>query len=458
MIVARLWVVLLGIALAGMASAQAWMSAYESGLKAARALQWMEARQHFQQAAAYRPEDVATPTTLPGPVTEQRRWRGGAPYSPNFLAAYSAYRAALESPDQTRREQLLRTAAEEFEALMARGQASPETFFFLNEGYLLLGQEQQRQQLATRFANMRGRIVWRVDTEVVAPDELARIDTGVRTQPAATDNVIRAEDLARPGAGTTTPLVRAGDRALETPATVFGRVQPLTNKYALIIGNAEGQLREGSVPFAADDAMRVREALVAFGGYMEHNIDVVVNASAAEIMAAARALAERVPERGTVFLYFSGVGSNLDGRDFLAGVDASSITDSSAMVAKSDLYRLFMQRGASIFAFFQAARPLVGGRYFGMEVPLVGSLAQVQATLPGEGVFSTVKGGRQVGLFTDALTMVMAEFRSNQIPIQEFGWQLFYRLRRGDAGTTGGGARQTPTLPVLTHMGTDARF
>ena len=117
-----------------------------------------------------------------------------------------------------------------------------------------------------------------------------------------------------------------------------------------------------------------------------------------------------------------------------------------------------MVKGAHIFAFYETNRPIKEGRFFGMETPLVGSIAQSQATLPGDTVNAIVRNGKDVGIYVDAFNNVLAELRSNWIPISEFGWQLFYRIRRGDSGTTGGGSRQTPTLPVLTNMGADARF
>jgi hypothetical protein len=128
------------------------------------------------------------------------------------------------------------------------------------------------------------------------------------------------------------------------------------------------------------------------------------------------------------------------------------------MVAKMELYRLFMAKGARIFAFFQVNRTVANGRYFGMEVPLVGSMAQCQATIPGDTVQSFVRNGKTRGVYTDALAATLGEFRSNRVPIQEFGWQVFYRIRRGDSGSMGGGSRQTPTLPVLTNLASDARF
>jgi hypothetical protein len=117
-----------------------------------------------------------------------------------------------------------------------------------------------------------------------------------------------------------------------------------------------------------------------------------------------------------------------------------------------------MAKGARVFSFFQANRSINEGRYFGSEVPMVGSIAQVQATLPGESISAIMSNGRQTGIFTNAFVEVLQDLKSNRIPILEFGWQVFYKIRRGNTGTTGGGSRQTPTLPVLTNVASDARF
>ena len=159
-----------------------------------------------------------------------------------------------------------------------------------------------------------------------------------------------------------------------------------------------------------------------------------------------------------MLVFFTGVGTNIDGKDYLVGSEAESLALNSSLVAKSEIYRLFMSKGARIFAFYQADRPIKDGRFFGMEVPQVGSIAQCQATLPGDKVNAHVKGGKDLGIYADAFVSVLGELRSSRVPISEFGWQIFYRIRRGDTGTTGGGSRQTPTLPVLTNMASDARF
>jgi hypothetical protein len=82
----------------------------------------------------------------------------------------------------------------------------------------------------------------------------------------------------------------------------------------------------------------------------------------------------------------------------------------------------------------------------------------MQATMPDTSIQKTYRNGRAVGVFTLAFVDALQELRSNQLPITEFGWQVFYKMKRGNSGTTGGGAVQTPTLPVLTFLAADARF
>ena len=443
------------LALGAFAGAQTWSTSYEAGLASARAGRWSEARQAFQQASAYRPEDYSGATLLPGPVTERRRWRNGAPYSANFMAAYCGYQAALKMGSGDERSRSLRQVSTEFETLLAKKQTSRETFYFLNLIYVEISDAARAQQLDQAFANSTAN--WRVDTEVVDPTELAAIaaaapvggTTAVKAGGDAT--IVKAGDIgegtsasANPSGGVTNPVV--------------GRVAPVATKYALVIANTEGRIEGGRVSFGAADANRVREALVTHAGYPEGNVDLVVNATSGQILASAKALAERVQQDNTVTIFFAGVGVNLDGKDFLAGIEAQDASSSANMVAKAELYKLFMSKGARIFAFYEANRPVVAGRYFGMEMPFVGSISQSQATLPGESVYETTRDGKTVGIYGDALASVLADLRSNRVPILEFGWQVFYRIRRGDAGTTGGASRQTPTLPVLNLLASDARF
>jgi hypothetical protein len=434
--------------------AQSWSEAYDKGLAKARAGDWTGAREAFKQAAAFRPEDVSGATLLPGPATDKKRWRDGAPYSPNFLAAYCTYRLANETRDPQERAQLLKTAGAELAALVAKDQVSYEALYYLNAVYTQTGDVQKQRELEARIQALTSQLQWKVDTEVVAPEELAQIaalsgrDVSVTT---VTPETIAAGGQPPPTAGTTSPNV------IEAPR-VGVRVPVIATKYALIIGNSESRLPEGPIAHAADDAQLIREALVSNAGYAEENIEVVINATSAQLMATAKALSERVPDNATVLIFFAGNGINVDGKDYLAGVDTESAGDTASMSAKASLYKLFMDRGSKIFAFFESNRSVVNGRFFGSEVPMFGMIAQGQATIPGQQVYSLVRNGKTVGAYADAFSAVLAQFRTNRVPITEFGWQVFYRIRRGDTGTVDGSSRQTPTLPVRTNLAADARF
>lgn len=440
-------------ALASMvACAQSWQSSYDAGLKAARSGGWAEARTQFQQAAAMRTEDVSGPTTMPGPVTEQNRWRNGAPYSPNFLAAYSEYRLALAAATPEEASPLFTTAASEFEALLAKNQQSRESYYFLNQIYTHLGDTPKRMDLEQRYANAK--LTFRVDTEVVSPEEMTIING--------------AKSTTSSGPGIT--VIKAGENSIggssnsnsgtipNNGSPAVGTVAPLANKFALIIGNGSSRSNSFGVPYGADDAQAIREALVTHAGYPEANIDLVMNATRDQMMASAKALADRVSDGATVFIYFAGEGVNINGRDYMACVDNGSATDTATMVSKEELYRQFLPKGAKMFAFFEVPRPVVNGRYFGQEIPLVGAVAQIQSTIPGGSIYPTVRNGKTLGLFADAFVMSLQDIRSNQISISEFGWQLFNRIRGGGAERSGTGASQIPTLPVLTHLAPDEKF
>lgn len=447
-------------ALAASVMAQGWSAAYDAGLSAAKAGKWSEARVAFKQAAAYRPDDQSGETMLPGPIADRRKWRNGAPYSPNFLAAYAGFKQAQSLTGDDRKVVLDEVVAE-FEGLLAKNQLSAATFYFLNQIFVTTGNTEKRLKLEEQYQAVQGKLSWRVDGDGMAPEDAGAIAAAYQgaTAPAKTPSTSGIVNAGTPGAGATTTVITTPTGTNAIPVNpVVGPVAPVATKYALIIGNGESRLADMGLPFASDDGQKLREGLQTHAGYPEGNIDLVLNATAEQIRASVKAMAERVPEDAVVFIYFTGVGVNLDGKDYLGGVDVSSLTDSSAMVAKSEIYNAFMRKGAKVFAFFQCHRPIMNGRYFGAEVPMVGRIAQVQATLPGSFVQSFIRGGKDVGLFTDSVVGVLAEIRSNQIPIQEFGWQVFYRMRRAGTGNFGGGSNQTCTLPVLINIGSDAKF
>lgn len=453
----RLLFVAVLMASVGSAFAQSWSAAYEKGLSDARAGKWADARTAFKQAAAFRPDDISGPTYLPGPATERRQWRDGACYSPNFLAAYSGYRQAAAMNPGSDRTDLYQKVSAELEALVAKGQYSFESFYFLNMIYGSTGEREKQEKVDAKFTSVQGKINWKVDTEVVAPEEMAEVNrmkgqsTPTQQQPTNSNT----GNSGNTGSGNTGTTNTGGS----TGAGLGMKVAPLANKYALVIGNSESKMSGNSVPFASANAQAVRLALTSYGGYAEANVDVVLNATAAQIKTSAEALASRVPEGATIFIYFAGAGANIEGKDFLAGVDTELSTDTSSMYSKSEFYRLFLSKGARVFAFFEVNRPINGGRFFGMEIPTFGSVAQAQATMPGQNVFSYVRNGQEIGIYADAITHVLADFRSNKIPISEFGWQVFYRMKGGGTSNSGGGGSpQTPTLPYLTLMSSDSRF
>lgn len=461
-------IVLLALCAGSLSLAQSWRAPYEAGLGSLREAKWADARLRFQEAESRRP-DTAGPTYLPGPITERRVWRDGSAYSPRFLAGYAAYKEGSASIGEAKAT-LLKAAASDFVYLLDAGKGSQSGYALLAQCYSLLGDSAAREQLAERYKAEGHRATFRVDLEAMSPEDAGQL--AQLQAPAAPAQVT-------PSQPATVTAPTAGDPSGIAPVVVQAQGQPLAaapmpvapsgvpglaaisgnpGKFALIIGNSLSAMPDRELPFAADDVMRVREALVSFAGYPEDNVVVATNATAAEIAAHVNALAERIQENSTVLIYFSGVGFNVGGKDYLAGIDTEFSTDAASMIAKSDVYRVLSAKGAVVFAFFQSARPVIDGRYFGSEIPVVGRIAQVQATIPGSMVHPVFKGGAQMGLFTDAFVSVLSRIKTDRVPILEFGWQVFNQIRRGDTGTTGGGSPQVPTLPVLTNLASDARF
>lgn len=468
---------------------QGWSEAYEQGLIALRsagvpdskAIAKQEealraARAHFKRAASLRAEDSSAATMLSS-VTEPKPWRNGQAYSPNFAAAYCGYRLAMLDNNEATRVVLLNEVAAEFKTLLDKGQTSREAFYFLSKTYSVLRDIEAMNQLDARYNRVASSATWRIDSELLLPEEAAliasisptdtksaigaqtRVDNGAKTAPVETkvrqDQVKNPTDPPPP---TKRPSEPKETQPEEAVTSIAGKVPAVATKFALLIGNGESRIPNGNLPYAATNVMAIRESLTMNAGYPEENIDIVTNAGAEQILRSAKALADRMPDGATIFLYFAGHGANLLGKDYLAGIDTESLTDSSSMVAKADLYQLFVSKGARVFAFFEVPRPINQGRYFGMEIPMVGMISQTQATLPGDPVLGLVKSGRSIGLYADAICGTLNEFRSNRIPVTEFVWQVYNRMRRGDTGTVGGGSQQIPTLPVVTNLASDARF
>lgn len=429
----------LSLAAAPLLQAQTWSDAYDKALSAARAQDWVAAKAAFQEAIASRPDDQASATTLPGPVTDPKKWRGGSPYSPNFGVAYANYKLAMSTAPGERKP-LLEAARESFETLVAKNQLSPQTAYLLNQIYGALGQPDKQRELGEK-ANQG--LTWKVDTSFVAPEEVGATQVGTNQGRVVTSQ----------GTGPKVTVVDTYNNSV-----LAGTVPVVATKFALIIGNSESQMANGALPFAATDAMAVRDALVQNTGYADTSVDVVVNGTADQIRKAAQALADRMPADATLMVYFTGSGVNVDGKDYFAGIDAAMTSDTGKMVAKEELMSMFRAKGASIFLFSQVSRPIIEGRYFGMENPIFGHYSLCQATSPDGQVLGTTSGGKVIGAYTKAFVDVLAEFRSNRVPVTEFVWKVFHTMQGGTTLDAGGGTKQVPTLPVLYNLAPDARF
>lgn len=443
------------ILLAAMAHAQSWEGSYSKALSSLKNGDFRAAREGFLAAVGSRAEDSNKPTRLPGPVTEPNFWRKSSPYSANFGAAYAGMKLAPTLEKNEERDALLKQVAGEFESLIAKNQGSRETFYFLAQTYNLLNDSAALNATQQKMQDQSGKFNWKIDTEILTPEEIAMMSG------AGTGNTVRPGDLNRqtnptePSRTPTNPVNPTNPSTTPTPMPNRTRDQ---NRYALVIGNSEGKLPDLAVPFAADDAALIKDSLVNSAGFAADHVAIVQNGSAAQMLEAANALAKDIPDGSTVVIFFAGAGANIGGADYLAGVDTEVATDSATMLAKTELFRVFMAKGARIFSFFECQRPISNGVNFGMEVPQVGSVSQMQGTISGQRVSSLTRGGKEVGVFAAAIASVFYDGRGAEYQILEFGWQVFNRMRQGDAQTPGGGSTQTPTLPVRTNMPPDARF
>lgn len=423
---ARIFVLFLVQIAAVAAWGQSWSTRYEEGLDLVQKEKWELARDSFRHATTYRPEDASKETLLPGPNGTRVSWRDGLPYSPNFLAAYCLYRLGLGQTEDAQK-QSLGIAAAELEVLLDRGQSSVAAYFFLERIYDRLKDEDGLALLGVRAQREPEKSPWKVDVSPLTAEEI---------------RALASFDFRHHDAEPTISIV-------DLP----GRVPVVPTKFALVIGN-DTAVETSRTPFAAESARAVRDALIVNAGYAEENVELLVNASAEKILAVAKVLGSRVPADGTVLFYYAGVGINIDGADYLCASESSQLSSSAGTVGKLDLFRPFITHGGRIFAFFETDRPSRDGKHFGSQIPSVGGVAQIQATAPGEKINGTTRSGKSIGAFALAFSESLAELKSNQIPIQDFGWQLFYKLGKMPNLAT----KQSPSLPILSRMAADSKF
>jgi hypothetical protein len=460
MITLLLGLVIMNVGGSSRSLASSWQDSYEAGLKAGHLGRWSEARTDFQQADHERRGDDEHSTLFPGSPEEPIRWRNGSPYSPKFLSAYCEYRLAIDSRDPAEQATEFQTSKSEFDNLLQLGEKSRDTLFYLELIDTRLKDTDAIHKLHEELTKRKRRRNWRVDEDLLAPEELSAMQLLELASNKTTGSVA-------PVAPGMSPTIQAGTITTGTvgqtlnpiiPGEPLGAVPHMGDKYAIVIGEDGSQLGQNAMPFASYDAQVLKDGLVNYGGYDAANVTLIQNATAPQIMEQAKALSLRVPQDAVVLLFFAGPGVSVQGKDYFSAADTTSRFDTETMVAKSSLYDLFFNRGARLFSFYEVNRPIENGVFFGSETPKVGSVSQMEATTPDSEVTTTVANGHMVGLFAQSFIEVLAELKSNRLPIYEFGWQIYNKMRRGNTGNEGGGGHQIPTLPVLNNLASDARF
>lgn len=225
-------------------------------------------------------------------------------------------------------------------------------------------------------------------------------------------------------------------------------------KYAFLLAESNT-----GIEFAEHNIKLIQSQLIQHGGYKTENISICLHLSSNEVLQQAQTFANRINPQDTVLFYYCGLGHSLEGNDYLIPKN-TDLNNKESLIEKEALYKIFAQKRSKIFAFFETPRPYLDASkktYFGKE-PMVGMIAQMQSTVPGGTVESIQIEDQSEGLFANAFVRTLQEFRSQVFPINDFAWSLFSKMRRIGGGQSGGGSRQTPTLPLLLYLGSDACF
>jgi len=310
---------------------------------------------------------------------------------------------------------------------------------FLSASYTAKNDLRAASDTQEKLTTLDPKKAFKVDREVLDVDDLRVLATSVDVMPPGARENVKSEDIAfRPGA-----------------IGKYGIVPPLDYKFALLIGNAKNS---GQI-YAHNDVDLLKTSLIKHAGYMETNIVTLKDATTQVIMDTAKSLADKMPENGTIFIFYSGAGvyNPTTQKDYLAGAEVTDLTSFDTLLPKTALFEVFMKKGATIFIFFQVDRPKgPEGHYFGLEVPLLGKIAQCFGCAPGELVNAITFQDKIQGVYGLALARAIEEMHTNRISLVDFAWKVFEKTREGSSERGGGG--QTPTLPVLTNLGGSVKF
>src|SRR5688572_26549731 len=161
--------------IAASAAAQGWVRPYEEGLRLSKAGAWPEAKAKFEEAIRNRGEDTDKASQVGGSIADRRPWREGAPYSPNFGAAYATFKMAADAPDMGIRKERLSEVITRFRALIDKGQVSQESLLFLAAAYAANEQNREAQAIQDQLNAMEPGTGFKIDQEILDQTDLGAL-------------------------------------------------------------------------------------------------------------------------------------------------------------------------------------------------------------------------------------------------------------------------------------------
>jgi len=419
------------------AADEPWVLAYSQGLAAAKAGNWTAARAAFQSAAQSRAGDLSGATVFDEGPTRKIQWRKGAPYSPNFGAAYAEYRLAMASSDPAAAKAMYETAAAELNALRQKGGASVAVYYVLQAAYAAAGQSPKQEEVQKELGLKRdqGLLTFRVDTEVMTSEDLVAARTLDGSQGAVTT---------------------VGNQ----PATPGDRIPFNANKYAVLIGVTKYNGYFADVPNAVIDCNMLAESLTKNAGYAPDHILVLAEPTYEQMLTGITNFVSKLPPEATVFFFYAGAGvvNPTDKADYLVPSGVTSATAYETYVKKTDLLAVLAPKANYTIAFFEVDRLADANKNFwGSSRPEYGSFALANACLEGQRSLAQVTSKGWTGLFAAAGTRALNLMRGAKINAKEFIFKVNEEILDQNSSSDRGQS-QTPTLPMNTLLGDETTF